>query len=164
MRGQRLATAPVFFPKLAKFGGPYLPHHWSDWPKIGDLVLWVPKQHVHQVALTSETVGFKFSVILGDLTRNDPSVFLAFFSEVVPSPESFFRHSRGRLFTWPNHLSLAFLHLFVIFSTFSLSLMLSFLTWTLSMWPHACPSAHLHVGHFQFLRVGASDWHCLHRG
>ena len=34
--------------------------------------MWVPKQHVYQVSLKSETVGFKFSVILGDLTRNDP--------------------------------------------------------------------------------------------
>ena len=66
-----------FLPKLSKFGGPYLPHHWSDWPKIWDLVLWVPKQHVYQVSLKSETVGFKFSVILGDLTRNDPSIRLA---------------------------------------------------------------------------------------
>ena len=41
-------------------------------PKILDLVLWVPKQHVYQVSLKPETVGFKFSVILGDLTRNDP--------------------------------------------------------------------------------------------
>ena len=55
--------------KLSKFGGPYLPHHWSDWPKIVDLVLWVPKQHVYQVSLKSETVGFNS---LGDLTQNDP--------------------------------------------------------------------------------------------
>ena len=33
-------------------------------------------------------------------------------------------YSWSRLFTCPNHLSLAFLHLSVIFSTFSLSLML----------------------------------------
>ena len=72
MRVQRLATTHVL-PKLSKFGGPYLPHHWSDWPNILDLVLWVPKQHVYQVSLKSETVGFKFSVILGDLTRNDPN-------------------------------------------------------------------------------------------
>ena len=25
-----------------------------------------------------------------------------------------------------------------------------------------CPSAHLHFCHFQFLHLGASDWHCLH--
>ena len=61
-----------FLQKLSKFGGPYLTHHWSDWPKILDLVLWVPKQHVYQVSLKSETVGFKFSVILSDLTQNDP--------------------------------------------------------------------------------------------
>ena len=36
--------------------------------------------------------------------------------------------SLSRLFACPNHLGLAFLHLSVIFSTFSLSLMLSFLT------------------------------------
>ena len=52
-------------------GGAYLPHHWSDWPKILDLVLWVPKQHVYQVSLKSETVGFNS---LGDLTQNDPIV------------------------------------------------------------------------------------------
>ena len=47
----------------------------------------------------------------------------------------------SRLLTWPNHLSLAFLHPSVMISTSSLSLMLSFLTWSLSVWPHA----HLHI-------------------
>ena len=47
-------------------------------------------------------------------------------------------------------------------NTFSLSLMLSFLTWSLSVRVAACPSAYLHFCHFQFLPVGASDWHCLH--
>ena len=46
-------------------------------------------------------------------------------------------YSLSRLFTWPNHLSLAFLHLSVMFSTFSLSLMSSFVTWYLSVWPQA---------------------------
>ena len=50
-------------------------------------------------------------------------------------------YSLSRLFTWPNHLSRAFLHLSAILSTFSLSLMLSFLTWSLSVWLHA----HLHI-------------------
>ena len=50
-------------------------------------------------------------------------------------------YSRSRLPTWPNHLSLAFLHLSVMFSTFSFFLMSSFLTWSLSVWPHA----HLHI-------------------
>ena len=50
-------------------------------------------------------------------------------------------YSWSRLFTWPNHLSLAFLHLSVMFSTFSFFLMSSFLTWSLSVWPHA----HLHI-------------------
>ena len=35
-------------------------------------MLWVPNQHVYQVSLKSERFGFKISVILGDLTRNDP--------------------------------------------------------------------------------------------
>ena len=38
--------APVFAETL-KVWGPYLPHHWSDWPKILDLVLRVPKQLVY---------------------------------------------------------------------------------------------------------------------
>ncbi len=67
-------------------------------------------------------------------------------------------YSWSRLFAWPNHLNFAFLHISVMFSTFSFSLMTSFLTWSLSVWPHA----HLHFCHFQFLHVGASDWHCLH--
>ena len=60
-----------FLPKLSMFGVLYLQHHWSDWPKILDWVLWVPKQHVivYQVSLKSETVGFNS---LGDLTQNDP--------------------------------------------------------------------------------------------
>ena len=77
-----------FLQKLSKFGGPYIPHHWSDWPTILDLVLWVPKRHVYQVSLKSETVGFKFSVILGDLTRNDPVAFLPCFFRCC---SSFFR-------------------------------------------------------------------------
>ena len=76
MRVQRLATVPVFAETLKVWGGAksHTPQHWSDWPKILHLVLWVPKQHVYQVSLKSETVGFKFAVILGDLTRNDPSL------------------------------------------------------------------------------------------
>ena len=60
-------------------------------------------------------------------------------------------------------MSRAFLYLSAILgSTFSLSLMFSFLTWSLSVWLHACPSAHLHFCHIQFFHVGASDWHYLH--
>ena len=40
-------------------------------------------------------------------------------------------YSWSRLFTWPNYISLAFLHLSVMFSTFSFFLMSSFLTWSL---------------------------------
>ena len=67
----RVQTTPVFT-ETQKFGGPYLSHHWSDWPNILDLVLWVPKQHGYQFSLKSEMVGFKFSVIVGDFTRDDP--------------------------------------------------------------------------------------------
>ena len=74
LKGLKVGNRTRFCRNSQSLGGPYLPHHWSDWPKILDLVLWVPKQHVYQVSLKSETVGFKFSVILGDLTRNDPEV------------------------------------------------------------------------------------------
>ena len=72
MRVQRLATAPVFAETL-KVWGAISPTPLVRLAKILDLVLWVPKQHVYQVSLKSGTVGFKFSVILGDLTRNDPN-------------------------------------------------------------------------------------------
>ena len=58
---------PVFAETLKVGGGAYLPHYWSDWPNILDLVLWVPKQHVYQVSLKSETVGF--NSLVGDLTQ-----------------------------------------------------------------------------------------------
>ena len=66
-------------------------------------------------------------------------VFLAFFSQVVGTISRVFlpTYSWSRLFTWPKHPSLAFLHLSVILSTFSLALVLSFLMWSLSVWPHA---------------------------
>ena len=43
-------------------------------------------------------------------------------------------YSWSRLFTCPNHLSLAIQHLTVMFSTFSLFLVVSFLTCSVSMW------------------------------
>ena len=67
-----MAIAPIFAETL-KVWGSHLPHHWSDWPKILDLVLWVPKQDVCQVSLKSGTVGFNS---LGDLTQNDPGAVL----------------------------------------------------------------------------------------
>ena len=88
-----LATVPVFAETLKVWGGPYLPHHWSDWPKLLDLVLWVPKQHVYQVSLKSETVGFKFSVILGDLTWNDPVSFYVSLSVRLILSNLFNRHT-----------------------------------------------------------------------
>ena len=85
-----------------------------------------------------------------------PSLFR---SSSLSSPRIFLpMYSWSRLLTCPNHLNLAFLHLSVMFSTFSLSLMLSFLTRSLSVWPHA----RLHFCHFQFRHVGASHWHGLH--
>ena len=50
-------------------------------------------------------------------------------------------HTLTLSYVTPTHLSRAFLHLSAILSTFSLSLMISFLTWSLSVWPHA----HLHI-------------------
>ena len=50
-------------------------------------------------------------------------------------------YSLSHLLTCPNYLNLAFLHLSVIFSTFSISLVSSFQAWSLSVWPHA----HLHI-------------------
>ena len=41
-----------------------------------------------------------------------------------------------RLFTCPDHLNLDFLQLSVIHSTFGLSLLLSFLAWSLCVWQH----------------------------
>ena len=66
--------------------------------------------------------------------------------------------SWSRLFTCPNHLSLVFLHLPVMFSSFSLSLMLStvfsriLLLFGLSTHLHLCPYQILHASHR----------HCLH--
>ena len=80
-------------------------------------------------------------------------------SSSISSPKWYHLHrvllptySWSRLFTWPNHLSIAFLHLSVMFSTFSISLPLWFLTWSLSVWPHAY-LAHLHFCHVQFLHM-----------
>ena len=67
-----------------------------------------------------------------------PSLFR---SSSLSSPGWYHLQSWSPLFTWPNHLSRAFLHRSVILSTFSLSLKFSFLTWSLSVWLHA----HLHI-------------------
>ena len=68
-------------------------------------------------------------------------IFLFLFSQVVPM--FVFRHNLD-----PNHLRLAFLYLYVMFSTFSFSQMLSFLTWSFRLWP----VAHLHI----FISVASS--------
>ena len=91
---------------------------------------------------------------------------------VIPSSEPFFRSILGlaSLRVQPSSVgsvdflvgSVDFLLLYVVFSTFILFLMLSFLTWCRSLWPHARPVAYLNFCHFQFLHMGASHWHCLH--
>ena len=45
---------------------------------------------------------------------------------------------------------------------YRLSLPAVFVSHVVSQRVATCPSAHLHVCQLQFLRVGASDWHCLH--
>ena len=54
-------------------------------------------------------------------------------------------YSWSRLLTCPNHLNHAFLHLSAMFSTLSLSLMPTVLTWSLSVWPHAHPHIFISV-------------------
>ena len=66
-------------------------------------------------------------VPVGSCPSISASVFLFLFSQVVPSPVAIFRRSLGLVS--PNHLNLAF------------SLMLSFLTLSLGV----CPHAHLHI-------------------
>ena len=62
-------------------------------------------------------------------------------------------YSWSRILTCPNHISLDFLHLSVIFHTFTVSPMFSFHAWCLAV----CPSTHLHLCHFPFLLVGAGS-------
>ena len=57
-------------------------------------------------------------------------------------------YSWFRPYTCPNHLVIAFLYLFVILSTSCISLVLSFLAWSLSVWPHA----HMYI----FISVNSS--------
>ena len=86
------------------------------------------------------------------------SVFLCFVSQVVPPPESFFRRNNGLASLRGQTTSFLLSCTSVIFSTFRLSPVSSFLTWYLNVWPHA----HLHFCHFPFLYVGSSNWHYLH--
>ena len=84
--------------------------------------------------LLSRCLHFLHDVVL--------SFLLPIFSRVVPSPESFFRRILGLASIRGQTTSVGtFIHLSVIFSTVRLSLMFSFLTWYLSVWPHA----HLHI-------------------
>ena len=63
-------------------------------------------------------------------------------------------YSLYRPFTTPNQLNLTFCHLSVMSSTFSLSLALSFLTFSLTVWPQA----HLHIkGKGMFLYSAVSS-------
>ena len=92
------------------------------------------------------------------------SVFFAFFSRVLPSPESVFLRSICLAFyvrCQTMHLRRAFMHLSVMLSIFSLSFMFSFLS-KVSQRVAARPTAHLHFCHFQFIHVGSSHRYCLH--
>ena len=73
------------------------------------------------------------SLVSVDSPSNSASVFLAFFSHPGATISRVFLPalSWSRLFTWPTHVSLAFLYIYVILSTDSRSLMSSFLTWYL---------------------------------
>ena len=91
-----------------------------------------------------------FVVPMALMSRLTQSIHLcfglfAFFSHVGTISRVFLpTYSWSRLLTCPNHPNLAFLLLSVMFSTLtslSLSLMSSFLTWYLSVWPHD----HLHI-------------------
>ena len=75
------------------------------------------------------------------VTRLTQSIHLCFGLPLFLLPGGTISRVWSGLFTWPNHLGLAFLHLSEMFSSFSLSLMSSFLTWSLILWPHA----HLHI-------------------
>ena len=66
--------------------------------------------------------------------------------------------SWSRLFTCPHHLSLVFLHLHVMFSSFSISLMLSTVFSRILLLFGL--STHLHLRPYQFLH--GSHRHCLH--
>ena len=86
MRVQRLATVPVFA-EIVKVWGAISPTPLvrlaSDFG-FGAVGSQIAMLHVYQISLKSESVGFKFSVILGDLTRSDP---LADLTHGVPTPK-----------------------------------------------------------------------------
>ena len=76
MRVQRLATVPVFA-EILKVWGAISPRPLVrlasnfGFGAVGSQITCI-----YQISLKSESVGFKFSVILGDLTRNDPIVYI----------------------------------------------------------------------------------------
>ena len=84
MRVQRLATATVFAETRKVWGG-----HISHTTGPIGLKFWIwccgfpNNMYTYQVSLKSETVGFKFSVIMGDLTRNDPLVLENWYQNAV---------------------------------------------------------------------------------
>ena len=85
--------------------------------------------------------GPSFVVLIALMSQSTQSIHLCFSLPLFLLPggttSRVFRptYSWSRLFTCPNHLGLAFLHISVIFSTFSLSLELSFLTWCVAKRP-----------------------------
>ena len=122
--------------------------HWSD----GSLVRRSPvgsKTHWSEDPLPSSSPSCRQTQFSSSrFCRGHPPLLLRWLScQISHSPgrchlQCSHIYSCSRLFTCPNHLSLlAFMHLSVIFSIFIRSLMFLFLTWSLSVWPHA----HLHI-------------------
>ena len=86
-----------------------------------------------------------------------------FFSQVVPSPQSIWSRyvAKPSQSGFPSTLC----HVIYLQSPPDVIYLQSppdvIVSWYLKG-VSACPCAHLHVCHFQFLHLGASDWHCLH--
>ena len=67
--GFEVGRPPLFSLNFQKINPPYLGNQSSNWRKILDLRFGGQNQHVSQISLNSERVGFS---PLGDLTWNDP--------------------------------------------------------------------------------------------
>ena len=70
--GFEVGHPPLFSLNFQKINPPYLGNQSSDQLKILDLRFECQNQHVCQISLNSERVGFRI-FLLGDLTWNDPA-------------------------------------------------------------------------------------------